>query len=61
MLQSRVREVAATQQNPDDFIKNNGMNLSVPAILVRAIILISPFLAGPLGERLVEATKALGV
>jgi hypothetical protein len=61
MLQARVRKVAATQQSPEDFIKNNGMNLSVPAILVRAIILISPFLAGPLGERLVEATKALGV
>lgn len=60
VLQARVRKVAATQQNPDDFIKNNGINLSVPATLGRVIVLISPFLAGPLGERLVEAAKALG-
>lgn len=59
MLQARVREVAATQQSPEDFIRNNGINLSVPASLGRVIVLISPFLAGPLGERLVEATKAL--
>jgi len=60
MLQARVRTVAATQPNPDDFIKNNGINLSMPATLGRAIVLISPFLAGPLGERLVEAAKTLG-
>ena len=60
MLQARVREVAATQQSPEDFIKNNGINLSVPATLGRVIVLLGPFLAGPLGDRLVEAAKALG-
>lgn len=59
MLQARVRELAPTQENPEEFIKNNGINLSVPASLGRVVVLISPFLAGPLGERLVEATKTL--
>ena len=59
MLQARVREVAPSQPNPQEFLTNNGINLSLPATLGRAIVLISPFLAGPLGERLVEATKAL--
>ena len=61
MLQARVREVAPSQKNEEEFIKNNGINLSVPASLGRVIVLISPFLAGPLGERLVEATKALAI
>jgi hypothetical protein len=61
MLQARVREVAASQPDPEGFIKNCGINLSVPHTLGRAIVLLSPFLAGPLGERLVEATKALVV
>jgi hypothetical protein len=61
MLQARVREVAPSQQSPEEFIKNCGINLSLPATLGRAIVLLGPFLAGPLGERLVEATKALVV
>ena len=60
MLQMRVREVAPSQPNPQEFLTNNGINLSLPASLGRIIVLISPFLAGPLGERLVEAAKALG-
>ena len=61
MLQARVREVAPSQQSPEEFIKNCGIDLSLPATLGRAIVLLGPFLAGPLGERLVEATKALVV
>ncbi len=60
ILRARVREIAPSQPDPNEWMNSERINLSFPQTLGRAIILISPFLAGPLGERLVEATKALG-
>jgi hypothetical protein len=60
ILRMRLRKVAATQDQPETWLANNGMSLTLPQSLPRVIALIGPLLAGPLGDLLVQATTALG-
>jgi len=60
ILRMRLRKVASSQTEPETWLANNGVSLSVPDFLTRVIALLAPLLAGPLGELLVSATSSLG-
>ena len=60
LLRMRLRQVAASKEDPEAWITSQGMNLSIPQFLPRVIALLSPLIAGPLGELVINATKSLG-
>lgn len=60
ILRARVMKLATTQQDPQTWLSNNGLDLSISKVVPRVIALLAPLLAGPLGDLLVRATKDLG-
>jgi hypothetical protein len=59
ILRAHVRKFASRQADPEAWMAKHGLGLSLPQFLPRAIALLSPLLAGPLGELLVKGTKLL--
>jgi hypothetical protein len=59
MLRARVTKMAAAEPDPEKCLADHGLNLSFSKLLPRVIVLLSPLLAGPLGDLLVRATREL--
>lgn len=61
ILQSRVKQLAASEapDDPNSWLTNNGFSLSFSQYLPRIVALLGPMLAGPLGELLIGASKAI--
>jgi hypothetical protein len=60
LLRARVKALAATKPDPEAWLTSRGLTLSFPQYLPRVIALLTPLLAGPVGDLLVRATAALG-
>jgi hypothetical protein len=60
LLRARVKAFSATQPDPQAWLVKRGLTLSFPQYLPRVIALLTPLLAGPLGDLLVRTTAALG-
>jgi len=59
-LRARLRELAAKEPDPEAWMAQHGVGLSLPQFLPRVVALLAPLLAGPLGDILVRATASLG-
>jgi hypothetical protein len=61
VLQSRVKQLAASEapDDPNTWLTTNGFSLSFSDYLPRIVALLGPMLAGPFGDLLIRASKAI--